>query len=352
MTSARRTLLGRALDRLTGRRLQQESHDELRREIARLTTLTADIARRLERMEKSRSATEVSPKDLRREMRGIRQRVEAVLAEEKNTRKTLKRIVLQTSAMVRSAYVATAIPAPLSLQARRFGLRSQNQEDGIILALLQAAGVTTRRFVDIGCGSSGGSAAVLAHDMGWSGLMVEARIGHADRLRRELAHNPGVAVVDGFVTPDNVNTLVAAHGLAGEIDFFSLDIDSTDYWVFEALEVCRPRVVVLEYNALFGPSLAVTVPTSGVPQGAPGAYAGASLSALESAARRKGYGLVLCEAAGINAFFLRDGLAPGIPRLTPAQAYRPRPATSEQEAPVPEDVVADLARAGLPLATV
>ena len=47
------------------------------------------------------------------------------------------------------------------------------------------------------------------------------------------------------------------------------------------------------------------------------------LAAIEKLARRKGYRLVLCEESGINAFFLRNDIAPAIPGLTVEQAYRP-----------------------------
>ena len=78
----------------------------------------------------------------------------------------------------------------------------------------------------------------------------------------------------------------------------------------------------MEYNALFGPERAVTLPCAPLPEDAPKGYSGASLVAIERLAARKGYRLVLCEEAGINAFFVRDDLAPDIPELTPAQAYR------------------------------
>jgi len=86
---------------------------------------------------------------------------------------------------------------------------------------------------------------------------------------------------------------------------------------------CSPRLVVLEYNAWFGAERAVTLPNTPIPMNAPKGYFGASLAALEKLARRKGYRLVFCEDAGVNAFFLRNDLAPDIQGLTPAQAYRP-----------------------------
>ena len=55
----------------------------------------------------------------------------------------------------------------------------------------------------------------------------------------------------------------------------------------------------MEYNGLFGRDRAVTVPDAPRPPVAPKGYGGASLAALEKLNRTKGYGLVLCEDAGM-----------------------------------------------------
>jgi hypothetical protein len=230
----------------------------------------------------------------------------------------------QLNALLRSLYLHDSdLPAPYALAGRRFRLRSQNEEDGVILALMKAGGLKTRRFVEIGSGSTGGNSAMLAAEFGWSGLMVDASRKAIEQARTAFASNPGVKAVRAFVSPENVNPLIAEHGFSGEVDLLSIDIDSIDYWVLEALSVCSPRVLVMEYNALFGPTRALTLPNAAKPDQAPKGYSGASLAALEKLARRKGYRLVLCEEAGINAFFLRDDIAPTIPGLTAEQAWRP-----------------------------
>jgi hypothetical protein len=64
------------------------------------------------------------------------------------------------------------------------------------------------------------------------------------------------------------------------------------------------------------------LPDAPPPPNRPKGYFGASLAALEKLAARKGYRLVFCEEAGVNAFFVRNDLAPDIQGLTAAQAYR------------------------------
>ena len=321
-------------------------------ELKALRSLVEQTLQRVERLDKAGKERDTAVADVRAQLKGIRMRLDTAAADEKVARKQRQNLARHVTSLVRSQYLSGQIPATDALMARRFRLYSQNEEDGIVLALLQAAGVGGRRFVDIGSGSSGGNSLVLAFEMGWTGLMVESRPEFADRLRRKLAHNPRVAVDASFVTPDNVNALVRAHNLAGEVDVLSIDIDSTDYWVFEALEACTARVVVIEYNALFGPDRAVTIPNARRPADASGEYVGASLAALAKLAQRKGYGLVLCEDNGINAFFLRDGLAPNIPRMSAAAAYRPRRTVSTAEPREPEDVLREIEQSGWPLVEV
>jgi len=215
------------------------------------------------------------------------------------------------------------IPSPFDLTARRFRLRSQNEEDGVLLALFERAGVTSRRFVEIGSGRSGGNAALLAYECGWSGVMIDIDPAVIELLTQRFAHNPGVVGVAAAVLPSTVNQLLRSHGFDGEVDLLSIDIDSYDYWILDALEATSPRVLVLEYNASFGPHRSVTIPRDQPLDGAPKSYRGASLAALDALASRKGYRLVVCEPAGANAFFLRDDVAPELARVPVAQAFRP-----------------------------
>ena len=279
--------------------------------------------------------------------------VDKLAAGEKESAKWRQIFRKQLAALIRAQYVAAGLPAAQGLEARRFRLRSQNEEDGIVLALFEEAGVVTRRFVEIGSGGSGGNSAVLAYELGWSGLMVDASNAAVRAATQTFGFNRGVTVLKKRVSPATVNRLLEKTGFAGEVDFMSIDIDSIDYWLLDAIEVTQARVLVMEYNAHFGPDRTVTIPNTGRPSGAPKAYLGASLSALDKCSRRKGYRLVLCEDAGINAFFVREGLAPAIPTLTPAQAWRPKVnRRAVDDAVARTDVFALLEARGLPLVDV
>jgi hypothetical protein len=227
--------------------------------------------------------------------------------------------------LVRAQYLADFVGEeyPFAATVRRFKLFSQNEEDGMVLALLQTAGVVTRSFVEIGSGGSGGNSGMLSQEFGWRGVMVDYDRENIERAETKFGGNPNCAFEHLEVTPDNVNALIERNGLAGEVDFFSLDIDSFDYWVLKAMTACSPRVMVLEYNANFGPEAALTIAPGTDMAKAPKGLHGASLTALAKLADEKGYKLVACDPTGTNALFLRQDLRPEIAALTPAQAFRP-----------------------------
>ncbi len=238
--------------------------------------------------------------------------------------KRLRKTESGLRALLRQEIEALSGEAPdrLALDARRFSLMSQNEEDGYVLALLSLCGAPNRRFVELGSGRTGGNSGLLAHSAGWSGLMVDANPEATPVAAARFGATGRVRVVTALVTPDNVDRLIEEAGLAGELDLFSLDIDSYDYWVLRAMTACTPRVLVLEYNDRFGPEARVTVPL-GAPLDRRRHCFGASLAALEALAAERGYRLVACDSSGTNAFFVRQGLAPDLPTRRPEEAFRP-----------------------------
>jgi hypothetical protein len=281
-TSFIRNLLGRVRS-LTG-------HERTQAELADVNRRLARIERQLETLEKIWQRT-----------RHLEPGVQAILRELYLDRESL--------------------PYPEKLTAHRFRLASQNQEDGITAALLEEVGVATRTFIEIGSGLSGGNSAFLAREWGWRGLMVDGNAPRQEQVRRRF---PGVTAIGAWVTRDNIDELLTTHGFAGEVDLFSLDIDGADYWIWEAMTACSPRIVILEYNSMFGPERSVTVPYDAQfdRHQHHTMYYGASLTALTRLSERKGYRLVTVEPAGINAFFVRRDLATHIPACDPRNAYR------------------------------
>jgi hypothetical protein len=131
--------------------------------------------------------------------------------------------------------------------------------------------------------------------------------------------------VQCFITRDNINEVLTENGITGDIGLLSIDIDGNDFWVWRAISVIRPAIVVVEYNHRFGSDAAVTIPYEenfDRTRTHPLIYFGASLKALCWLAERKGYDFVGCNSNGVNAFFVRRDKRPdGIPKLTPEEGY-------------------------------
>ena len=163
----------------------------------------------------------------------------------KAERKWRVMLARQMSAVLRTLQLSRLpLSPPYDLTARRFRLWSQNEEDGIIVGLFEHAGVTDRRFVEIGSGRSGGNAALLAYECGWSGLMSISPRGGSESARALQPQPRRHRGRDRRVARRTSISCSATTGSTGEVDLLSIDIDSYDYWVLEALSILSPRVPV------------------------------------------------------------------------------------------------------------
>jgi hypothetical protein len=211
------------------------------------------------------------------------------------------------------------------INAYEFSRFSQNGEDGIILFLASRTGVDRHYIVEIGTedGRECNSANLILN-YGWQGLLIEASKKWTEKGKMYFAEQGAsnrATIINQKVTPSNVNEILY-HGKApNDLDILSIDIDSYDYWVWEAVDGYNPRIVIIEYNASFGPSRSVTIPKDALEnnQNYPSYYHGASLVALKKLGERKGYDLLGCDSHGVNSFFVRKDLA----KSTGFQAQEP-----------------------------
>jgi hypothetical protein len=213
------------------------------------------------------------------------------------------------------------------LRDAEFKVFSQFGDDGIIQHLIRALGPMPERFIEFGVEdySESNTRFLLLND-NWSGLVLDGSAAHVERIRRQDFYwRHTLTAVQAFVDRDNVNQLFRDHGFAGEIGLLSIDIDGNDYWVWEAIDAVDPVFVVCEYNAVFGPSRAVTVPydpafqrTRAHPSNL---YWGASLKALCVLAERKGFAFVGANGAGNNAYFVRRDRLGGLRALGSEEGF-------------------------------
>jgi hypothetical protein len=201
--------------------------------------------------------------------------------------------------------------APKRLLRHGYKVYSQNDEDGIIAEIFRRIGTTGRVFVEFGVESGAECNTVKLLVEGWRGLWIEANPASMVAIRQAFApflETRQLAVEERAVTAENIDALLARGGIAGEIDLLSIDIDYNDYWVWKAIQAVNPRVVVIEYNATLRPPMAVVVPYDPTRQWDGSNFYGASLEALVRLGAQKGYRIVGCSLAGVNAFFVRQDL--------------------------------------------
>lgn len=189
---------------------------------------------------------------------------------------------------------------------------SQHDEDGILQEVLGRVGVKSRTFLEIGVGNGLENNTLFWLKQHWRGAWIEGAGGNVSFIRQAFATaiaSGQLHVTQAMVSAENVDELVSATPFAGcEIDLLSIDIDGNDYYVFERLQIVRPRVVVIEYNARFPPPARWRIPYSRDFVADGSEWFGASLSSMNELFERSGYSLVGCNITGSNAFFVRHDL--------------------------------------------
>jgi hypothetical protein len=220
------------------------------------------------------------------------------------------------SAAYKQAYHSKC--APFTFTDVGFRVHSQHEEDGILLFIFSLIGTTNKKCIEI-CAGDGieCNAANLILNHRWIGLLVDGQEANITKATQFYSTHPDAkywppTIKKAWITRDTADPLIRENGFAGEIDLLSLDIDGIDYWLWERISSIQPRVVVLEFNHLWGPDAAVTVPYKDdfvaefTQYGSD--YAGASLPAFVKLGKKKGYRLVGTNAIATNAFFIRNDI--------------------------------------------
>ncbi|MEI2581705.1 hypothetical protein [Scytonema sp. PRP1] len=242
---------------------------------------------------------------------------------------------------------------------------SQWGEDGIIQFLINNVEIDNKVFVEFGVEDyQQANTRFLLVNNNWAGLIIDGSDANISRIKSDHVYwNYNLKAIKAFVTKDNINNLLLEQGLAGEIGLLSIDIDGNDYWIWEAINVINPVIVIVEYNYRFGSHAAVTIPYSENFERAEThhsmIYFGTSLKALCLLATRKGYVFVGCCSNGVNAFFIRADKKPfTIKEVTIEEGYKSgqfcetRNRDGEQIKTSPKDEVLLLESLNLPLVNV
>ena len=213
------------------------------------------------------------------------------------------------------------------LEQCEFKVYSQWGEDGIIQYLLRHLIIDEKIFVEFGVENYiESNTRFLLTNNNWRGLVIDGSENNIRYIKNDPIYwQYNLKAEYAFIDSENINTIIKNNGIEGDIGLLSVDIDGNDYWVWKAIDCIAPRIVICEYNSLFGPYATVTVPYDRkfIRNEAhySNLYYGASISAFTALAQTKGYSLVGSNSAGNNVFFVRNDLLNEIEVLKPEEAY-------------------------------
>jgi len=230
----------------------------------------------------------------------------------------------------RSLALQNAQRVPLSsLQDAEFKVFSQYGEDGILQYLIREAGITREEqiFIEFGVQNylESNTRFLLQNDH-WKGLIIDGNSAYMESVRQsDLYWRHDITALAAWIDRDNINDLFVQSGFKGQIGILSIDIDGNDYWVWERIEAVNSVIVVVEWNSVFGPDHAVSIPYDPAFDRATAHYSclywGASMAAFESLADRKGYALLGSNKVGNNLFFVRRDRLGSLRPQTTRSAY-------------------------------
>lgn len=211
-----------------------------------------------------------------------------------------------------------------------FKIFSQYGDDGIIQYLIKHIKIENTIFIEFGVQDYlESNTRFLMMNNNWTGFVMDGSAAAMKVLSNQnwfWKYNLTCKAV--FIDKDNINELLAGTGFSN-IGLLHIDLDGNDYHILAQIDlsILNPSIIIMEYNSVFGKNRPVTVPYDKsfdrTKAHHTNLFFGASLSALNYIASKKGYALVGCDLAGNNTFFVRqDLLNDKIIELTVEEAFK------------------------------
>lgn len=198
-----------------------------------------------------------------------------------------------------------------ALENYGYKVYSQNDEDGIIAEIFNRIGTTTKEFIEFGVQNGLESNCHLLLHKGWKGLWIEGSKDYCKEINvrfRPVLEKGILRLANAFITKDNINSLIKKKAFSDSPDLLSIDIDGNDWYIWDSIENCSPRVVCIEYNGKFPPDIEWIQPYNPHHIWSCADWHGASLLSLYKLGEKKGYQLVTTNLNGTNAFFVKKEL--------------------------------------------
>jgi hypothetical protein len=211
-----------------------------------------------------------------------------------------------------------------------FQVFSQFGDDGIIQYLINRIEIPNKTFIEFGVEDYRESnTRFLLINNKWSGLIIDGGKNNVDAIKKDYVYSMfDLHAKEAFITKDNINEIIMSYlklGYEREVGILSIDIDGNDYWIWQAIVVIKPIIVIIEYNSLFGKEKLWTIPYKEnfyrLDEDKYYQYWGASISALCDLAEKKGYDFIGCNSHGNNAYFVRKDKLGSLKKVSPSEGY-------------------------------
>ena len=202
-----------------------------------------------------------------------------------------------------------------------FSCFSQWGEDGIINWLISKLPSLPKKFIEFGVENyKESNTRLLLYLHNWQGLVIDSSDNDIKDIKsQEISWRYQLNAVTSHITKENINSLLQKNRFTSDIGLLSIDIDGNDYYVWRSIDIIKPVLVVVEYNAVLGDLHSITVPYNPnffrTKAHYSNLYFGASLKALIDLGKDKGYTFLGTNTNGVNAFFIRNDFASEITQL-------------------------------------
>ena len=149
----------------------------------------------------------------------------------------------------------------IELNQTELKIFSQNGEDGIIDYLTFQLGIKPK-FVEIGVGDySESNTRFIYERTSAEGMIIDCLKDLKQNVSKKTKLWKGnLEIIEANVNTENILEILNTKNFLNNLDIFSLDIDGIDYWIIEKLPENFSKIVVLEYNHVFGNEFQITVP--------------------------------------------------------------------------------------------
>ncbi|MDA7733250.1 hypothetical protein N8841_02050 [Candidatus Pelagibacter sp.] len=191
---------------------------------------------------------------------------------------------------------------------------SQWGEDGIIDFLVSEVSIVNKTFIEFGVENfSESNCRYLLMQSDWNGFVIDSSQKNIEKLKNsDYFWKYDLQTLVAFIDTSNINELLIKSGFERDLGILSIDIDGNDYHILNKIDCFDPRIIICEFNPVFGNDRKITVPYDPkfyrTKEHHSNLYFGASINALRSLLIKQDYTLVGTGMQGNNAYFIKNSL--------------------------------------------